>query len=150
MPDDARSSSPYKYPVRTKTPALCLIPPTRVHILHVHEKVMGVIYRSESKLTPIDEIERIEPVRLKDLKGIAVYYEDDLHDVAETILKLYDAKSKKKKENSIIRPTLHGLVQIFANLVDACNPDTQIVKRRIQKKNLNMRSTVKFDDEPNY
>jgi hypothetical protein len=111
---------------------------------------MGIIHRSESKFTPIDEIERIEPVRLKDLKGIAVYYEDDLHDVAETILKLYDAKSKKKKENSIVRPTLQGLVQIFASLVDACNPDTEIVKRRVQKKNLNMRSTVRFDDEPNY
>lgn len=107
---------------------------------------MGVIYRSEKKSIPINEVERIEPVRLKDLIGISVYYENDLHDVAETVLKLYDAKSKKN--NAIVRPTLYGLIRIFADLVDVCNPDTELVKRRIKMKNLNMRATVAFDDEP--
>ena len=57
-----------------------------------------------------------EKVDLASLKGIAILYEDDLHDLGQFVLKAYDAQWAGTRSKS--RPTLHGLARIYGLILN--------------------------------
>ena len=85
-----------------------------------------------------------EIINLDELKGISIYFENDIYETALLILKLYDGEKKHLNETSIKRPTMHGLIRIFAGLVNTCYPDTQIVEKEIKKRKFSMNATIEF------
>jgi hypothetical protein len=70
------------------------------------------------------------------LKGIGVYYEDDLHDFALLMLKLKYARAAYEDTNLIPRPTVNGLAKKFAELIDVSYPDYGPVFAVIEKYDL--------------
>lgn len=83
---------------------------------------------------------------LSKLKGISVYCEDDLHDLATIMLKLNDARAAYEGSMSISRPTVNGLVKIFAQLINACHPDYGPVFAAVEKHDLPLGVPIEFDD----
>ena len=88
-----------------------------------------------------------DAIPLNKLKGIKVYYEDDLYDVALLILKLRDARAKHESSNRRSRPTINGLVRDFASLIDPTMPDEKTVFSAIEKYNFPLNAGIEFDED---
>ncbi|MBT9588951.1 hypothetical protein IV102_36795 [bacterium] len=82
------------------------------------------------------------------LKGIKIYYDNDLYEFAMLQLKLYDARAVYEGTNSRSRSTVNGLVKNFAGLINACNPDYATVLAAINRLGLSLRASIEFDHEP--
>jgi hypothetical protein len=89
----------------------------------------------------------VDAIPLSKLKGIKVYYEDDLYDVALLILKLMDARAKYESSNTRSRPTINGLIRDFASLIDATSPDEETVFSAIEKYNFPLNAGIEFDED---
>jgi len=81
------------------------------------------------------------------LKGITVYKQDDLHDVAHLKLTLNDARSRFDETNLTSRPTVNGLVKLFAGFINVCHPDYNHVLSVINRHNLPLGATIEFDEK---
>ncbi len=90
---------------------------------------------------------KIDAIPLSKLKGIKVYYEDDLYDVAFLILKLRDARAKYESSNSKSRPTINGLVSDFASLIDPIMPDKNMIFSAIEKYKFPLNVGIEFDED---
>jgi len=89
----------------------------------------------------------MQKIPLSRLKGINVYMQDDLYNLARMNLELIDARAKYMKSTSISRPTVHGLVSLFASFIDPCNPDIDRVLAAIESHKFPMNIPIEFDDE---
>jgi hypothetical protein len=83
---------------------------------------------------------------LSELKGIQVYFPNDLHTLAELMIRLSDARAKHVGSKAISRPTVNGLAKTFAQLIDACNPDYQTVFDVIEQQGLPLGVAVELDE----
>lgn len=83
---------------------------------------------------------------LSKLKGIGVYYEDDLYELALLTLKLYDAREAYIGSNTTVRPTVYGLARRFAEMINQTNPDCAPVFAVIEKHKLPLRASIEFDE----
>jgi len=83
---------------------------------------------------------------LSKLKGIRVYCEDDLHDLALLMLKLKDARAAYEGTNAISRPTVNGLAKTFAQFINPCYPDYGPVFAVVEEHGLPLEATIEFDD----
>ena len=92
-------------------------------------------------------MEEIDAIPLSKLKGIKVYYEEDLYDVALLILKLRDARAKHESSNRRSRPTINGLVRNFASLINPTSPDEETVFSAIEKYNFPLNAGIEFDED---
>ncbi len=81
------------------------------------------------------------------LKGIGVYCEDDLHDLALLMLNLRYARAAHEGTNLIPRPTLNGLARQFAELINKCYPDYGPVFAVIEKHGLPLGAALELDDK---
>lgn len=88
----------------------------------------------------------LEKVPLSRLKGIAVYVQDDLYNLARIKLELNDARAKYEGSTAIARPTINGLAKLFAGFIDACTPDYDYVFAVIQRHKLPLTATIDFDE----
>ena len=88
----------------------------------------------------------MQKIPLSRLKGINVYIKDDLYNVARMNLELSDARAKFENSTSISRPTMHGLVNIFARFINACYPDIDRVLAAIKGHNFPMNAPIEFDE----
>lgn len=82
------------------------------------------------------------------LKGIRIYYDNDLYEFAVLQLKLYDARAAYEGTNSRRRPTVNGAMKTFAALIDPCYPDYAIVLAAIQQNGLSLGASIDWDDPP--
>ena len=89
----------------------------------------------------------LDRLPLSRLKGIGVYCEDDLHDLAFLMLKLNDARAAYEGSTSISRPTVNGLAKTFAQLINARNPDYGPVFAAVEKHDLPLGAVIEFDDK---
>jgi hypothetical protein len=80
------------------------------------------------------------------LKGISIYYNNDLYDLASLMLKLNDARSNYEGSNSKSRPTINGLAKRFAELINLCSPDYAPVMETIKKHRLPLGAMIEFDE----
>ncbi len=48
-------------------------------------------------------------VRLKELKGINIYFEDDFYEASSLVLRLYDGEKKFLNDRAISRPSILGV-----------------------------------------
>ncbi len=85
-------------------------------------------------------------VPLSRLKGIDIYMQDDLYNLARMKLELNDARAKYENSTTISRPTVHGLVNLFARFIDSCNPDHDRVLAAIDRHNFSMNAQIEFDE----
>lgn len=85
---------------------------------------------------------RIARVHLARLKGIRVLFEGDLHQLAQFVLRAYDAE--QAGTTSVARPTLHGLAGIYAA---ALHVDREAVEQVMKAHGLPLGATVEFDDQ---
>lgn len=92
-------------------------------------------------------MERIDAIPLSKLKGIKVYYEDDLYYVAFLILRLRDARAKHESSNTRSRPIINGLVRDFASLIDPTMPDEETVFSAIEKCKFPLNVGIEFDED---
>ena len=83
---------------------------------------------------------------LSKLKGIQVYFPNDLHAVALLMIRLSDARAKHVGSDAISRPTVNGLAKTFAQLIDACNPDYRTVFDIIERHRLPLGAGVELDE----
>ena len=90
---------------------------------------------------------RAKPVPVSKLKGVQVYYENDLHDFAVLKLKLNDARARHDQSGTVSRPTVYGLARLFAGFIDRCHPDYDIVFSVIEDHGFPLDATVRFDGE---
>ena len=90
---------------------------------------------------------KIDQIPLSKLKGIKVYYENDLYDLALLILRLKDARAKHESSNTRSRPTVNGLVREFASLINPTMPDEGTVFSAIEKFKLPLNVTIEFDED---
>lgn len=88
----------------------------------------------------------MQHVPLSRLKGINVYMQDDLYNLARMKLELNDTRAKITNSTSISRPTIHGLVNIFARFIDSCSPDIERVLAAIKRHNFPMNAPIEFDE----
>ncbi len=86
-------------------------------------------------------------VRLKELKGINVYFEDDFYEASSLVLRLYDGEKDFLNDRAKKRPTIHGMIKIFAGLVNTCYPNTKIVEDKLKYKKFACNATIEFDEE---
>ena len=91
--------------------------------------------------------EKIDEIHLSKLKGIKVYYEDDLYDLALLILRLRDARAKHESSNTRSRPTVNGLIREFASLINPTMPDEDTVFSAIEKYKLPLNAGIEFDED---
>lgn len=91
--------------------------------------------------------EKFEKLAIRRLKGLSVYFEDDLYALAVLMLKLNDARSAREGSNSYTRPTVSGLAKRFAELVDACYPDYDTVFTVVERHGLPLGATIEFDQD---
>lgn len=89
----------------------------------------------------------MQKVPLSRLKGINVYMQDDLYNMARMKLELNDARAKIMNSTSVSRPTMHGLVSLFARFIDACSPDIERVLTAIERHNFPMNAPIDFDEK---
>ncbi len=85
-------------------------------------------------------------VPLSRLKRINVYMQDDLYNMARMKIELNDAGAKHENKTSISRPTVHGLVSLFAKFIDACSPDHDRVLSAIERYNFPMNAPIEFEE----
>lgn len=88
----------------------------------------------------------MERLSLSKLKGIKVYVENDLYELALLNLKLIDAKAKHDGSNTRTRPTVKGLGNKFAQFIDSLNPDYNKVFSVIEEHKLPLGAAIDFDD----
>ncbi|WP_153306898.1 hypothetical protein [Desulfonatronum thioautotrophicum] len=88
----------------------------------------------------------MQKIPLSRLKGINIYINDDLYNIARMNLELSDARAKYENSTSIRRPTMHGLVNIFARFIDVCHPDIERVMAAIKGHNFPMNAPIEFDE----
>lgn len=81
------------------------------------------------------------------LKGIKIYYDNDLYEFAMLQLKLCDARAVYEGTNARTRPTVNGLAKTFAGLVNTCYPDYATVLAAIDRHGLSLAASIHFDDE---
>ncbi len=86
-------------------------------------------------------------VRLKELKGINIYFEDDFYEASLLVLRLYDGEKIFLNDRVISRITIQGMIKIFASLVNTCYPNTKIVENKLKNKNFAPNATIEFDEE---
>lgn len=89
---------------------------------------------------------RFRQLPLSKLKGLSVYCQDDLHDLASFMLKLNDARAAYEGSTAITRPTVHGLAETFAELINPCSPDYGPVFAVVEERKLPLRASIEFDD----
>ena len=89
---------------------------------------------------------KIDAIPLSKLKGIKVYYEDDLYDLAFLILRLRDARAKHESSNTRSRPTVNGLVREFASLINPTMPDEDTIFSAIEKCKFPLNVGIEFDE----
>jgi hypothetical protein len=88
------------------------------------------------------------PVPLSRLKGISVYFENDLYDLALLTLKLYDARAAYMKTKNIkVRMTMNGLAMTMAELIDACHPDYDKVFTVVKTHGFDLAASIDYDTE---
>ena len=90
---------------------------------------------------------RSDVVPVSRLKGASVYYENDLYEFALLKLTLNDARARHDRSTAISRPTVNGLAKLFAQFIDACYPDYDIVSAVIEELGFPLGATVRFDGE---
>ena len=83
---------------------------------------------------------------LSALEGIWVYFPNDLHKLAELMIRLNDARAKHVGSKAISRPSVNGLARTFAQLIDPCNPDYQTVFGVIEQHGLPLGVAVELDE----
>ena len=88
-----------------------------------------------------------KPIKLSQLKGISIYFKDDFYQTAKLVLKIYDGRRKRLNESGVRRPTIHGMIRIFASLSNECDPKTEFVEKEVLRKKWHPNSPIKFDDE---
>lgn len=91
--------------------------------------------------------EKFEKLAIRRLKGLSVYFEDDLYTLAVLMLKLNDARAAHEGSNSRGRPTVNGLAKRFAELVDVCYPDYDTVFAVVERHGLPLGATIEFDQD---
>ncbi len=89
---------------------------------------------------------KIDAIPLSKLKGIKVYYENDLYDLAFLILRLRDARAKNESSNTRSRPTVNGLVREFASLINPTMPDEDTIFSAIEKCKFPLNVGIEFDE----
>ena len=89
----------------------------------------------------------METIPISRLKGINIYIDNDLYDVAFLMLKLIDAKAKADASVYKSRPTLNGLVIKFSQFIDRVNPDKDKVLSVLKKHKLPMNASIVFEEE---
>ena len=87
----------------------------------------------------------IQRVPLSRLKGVSVYFEDDLYELASLVLRLYDARKRYEGSSTRTRPTVNGLVKKFAGLIDPVHPDDERVLAALEERRLPMGAIVESD-----
>ncbi len=87
-------------------------------------------------------------IPLSQLRGINIYFENDFYQAAKLVLKLWDARRERFNELGKARPTITGMIQIFAGLTDACNPKKDYVKERVVSDEIPLTGVIEFDHEP--
>lgn len=80
------------------------------------------------------------------LKGINIYTDNDLYDVAVLMLKLIDAKARLERSNSKSRPTVNGFAKQFAQFIDNLYPDDNKVFMAIKEHKLPLGAVIDFDE----
>ena len=90
---------------------------------------------------------KFDKIPLSKLKGINVYYDNDLYDAANLILKLKDSRQKHDGSNIKSRPTVNGLVRTFANLIDPLYPEEDTVLSVIKKFSLPLNAAIEYDED---
>ena len=90
---------------------------------------------------------KIDAIPLSKLKGIKVYYEDDLYDLALLILRLRDARAKHESSKTRSRPTVNGLIRELASLTNPTMPDEDTVFSAIEKYKLPLNVGIEFDED---
>lgn len=80
------------------------------------------------------------------LKGIKVYIENDLYDLALLKLKLNDAREKSIGSNSKSRPTINGFAKEFAEFINSLYPDYDKVFSVVKKHKLSLGAVIDFDE----
>lgn len=72
-----------------------------------------------SYFVPADQIK--PPVKISELKGISVLYENDVYELARLALRMMRAKNKADYERTgqrvISRPTIHGLAGMYSAII---------------------------------
>lgn len=86
------------------------------------------------------------PLTLSKLKGIEVYYSDDLYEFARLMVKLMDARDSYERPDTKSRPTVYGLVKQFAQLIDPCYPPTERVLAVVKKHGLPLDKAIELDE----
>jgi len=92
------------------------------------------------------EIENMDRIPLSKLKGIKVYIENDLYELALLKLKLIDAKANHEGSNTKRRPTVNGLGKRLAQFIDSLHPDYDKVFSIIKEHKLPLGAAIEFDD----
>ena len=80
----------------------------------------------------------ITPV--SDLDGVEFLFPNDLGELAEFLLKAYDAKYKGTSTKA--RPTLHGLATAYSRL---CDVDPEAVLVLLQKQRFRLGNVIEWD-----
>jgi hypothetical protein len=86
-------------------------------------------------------------IPLSKLREISVYFDNDLYEVAQLILKLKDARAKYESSNRKSRPTVNGLVRAFIGLIGPIYPDEETVISVIKKHKLPLNASIEFDED---
>jgi hypothetical protein len=80
------------------------------------------------------------------LKGISIYFEDDLYQLALLMLKLRAGRSAYEDSKSYAMPTVNGLAKRLAELVDQCYPDYDTVFAVIERHDLPLGTAIELDE----
>jgi hypothetical protein len=87
-------------------------------------------------------------VEVSRLRGISILYDDDLHELANIVLKIMDATGKLSEGGAISRPTINGLAKYYCVLC-AGKIDSEKIIEIIGKHGLAMGDIIEFDNTVN-
>ena len=90
---------------------------------------------------------RLEKIPLSQLKGVSIYFEDDLYTFAAFLLRLFDAKSARDNPNMTSRPAINWVAREFAHLADSMHPDQGRVLAELTRRNIPLVATVEHDHD---
>lgn len=83
-----------------------------------------------------------EKIGIAALKGIAVLFEDDIHDLAYWLLKMNDAKDKGRNTRS--RHTVYGLAGVYSF---ATHMNQDEIVSILEDRGLPLGATIEYDDD---
>lgn len=87
-------------------------------------------------------------LKIDRLKGLAVYFRNDLYEFAHLKLRLIRAKEAQQADRSRSYPTLKGLARSFAEMLDAVHPDEAAVLRVIERAGLPLGAALDEEEGP--